>query len=471
MKARAGLGFDRATRSRRKDQGGDLADAAGVDLALRSFALDPGPSTFYRGLDPMNFFIFTTGCKANQWDSHVIAARLRDAGHLRTRVEDADLVIVNACSLTNRAETDARRFIQKARQLNGAIRVALVGCHAQAYPDRAFGADLILGQQEKFETDRYVTDRGRFVEKTRDFPMEAAPAGRAQRGRTRFFFKVQDGCNKFCSYCVVPYTRGAPRSRPVEEIAAAMRDLREKNVKEVVLTGIDMAAYRDPSSGRDLLGLLQLLDAADAPPRIRLSSIDPEYVDDRFVSLLARSVRLAPSIHLPLQSGSNSILQRMGRRHGPGFIREVIEKLKAAVPAIGIGMDVMVGFPGEDGAAFEETYRFIEEASIYYLHVFPYSPREGTRAATMDNQVTEGTKRERVRRLKVLDGQKREAFAHRFVGERLTIIPEGKIEGNGLMKGFSENYLPIYLPFEKRLENNLVEVTIRGLENGRLIGG
>ena len=202
----------------------------------------------------MNFFIFTSGCKANQWDSHVIATRLKEAGHSRATVEEADLIIVNACSLTGRAETDTRRFIQKARQSNGLARIALVGCHAQAYPQRDFGADLVLGQPEKFEIDLYGRKSGCFVAKRRDFAMEASDFAGMQRERTRFFFKIQDGCNKFCSYCVVPYTRGAPRSRPRAEIVTTMRQLREKDIKEVVLTGIDMAAYRDPSSGDGLAG-------------------------------------------------------------------------------------------------------------------------------------------------------------------------------------------------------------------------
>jgi threonylcarbamoyladenosine tRNA methylthiotransferase MtaB len=419
----------------------------------------------------MKFFIFTTGCKANQWDSHVIADRLKGAGFTDGRMETSDLVIINACSLTNRAETDARRFVQKVRRLNQKARIALVGCHPQAYPLHDFGVDLVLGQKEKFEVDRYQSAQGNSVSQTRDVPMESVPVGGAQKERTRFFFKIQDGCNHFCSYCLVPYARGAARSRPLAEISATMQVLREDGIKEVVLTGIDMAAYRDPASGSGLKDVLQFLETSDTPPRIRLSSIDPEYMDDAFVSILAQSDKLAPSIHMPVQSGSDGILRMMGRRHGSDFIRQVAEKLTEKVAGVGIGMDIMVGFPGEDESAFEETCRFIEDLDIYYLHVFPYSPREGTRAAAMDGQVPEATKRVRARRLKALDMEKREAFSRRFIGEKVVIIPEGKVHRTGFMKGFSGNYLPVYVPFEKRLENNLVEVTIRGIENGRLIGG
>jgi len=421
--------------------------------------------------EAMTFHIFTTGCKANQWDSHVVSDALMKSGFDHGQVETCDLIVINACSLTNRAETDARRFIQRARQLNSTAKIALVGCHAQAYPSRDFGADLVLGQEEKFNVDRYRTEGGRFVAGGRSLSMEKAPVGGGQEGKTRFFFKIQDGCNKFCSYCIVPYARGAARSRPFEEVSTTMQSLREKGINEVVLTGIDMAAYHDPTSGNDLTGILRLFETADTPPRIRLSSVDPEYIDEAFVSVVAGSTKLAPSIHMPVQSGSDRVLRRMGRRHGSDFIREVVKKLTSRVRTVGIGMDIMAGFPGEDESAFEETYRFVEELDICYLHVFPFSPREGTKAAHMDGQVPEPTKRARVRRLKALDARKREAFSRRFVGEKLVIIPEGKVRSDGFMRGFSENYLSVYVAFQKTLENKLVEVTIRGIENGKLIGG
>jgi threonylcarbamoyladenosine tRNA methylthiotransferase MtaB len=417
------------------------------------------------------FHIFTTGCKANQWDSHVIANRLNDAGLVRGDMGTSDLVVINACSLTSRAETDARRFILKARRLNDGAKIVLVGCHAQAYPSRDLGADLLLGQAEKFEAYRYHEGRGSFVTETRDFPIEEMPVGCGQRGRTRFFFKIQDGCNNFCSYCLVPYARGAPRSRSLNDISEAMHTLSDQGVKEVVLTGIDMAAYRDRRSGIDLKGLLRRLEEVKTPPRIRLSSVDPEYIDDAFVTILAESTKLATSIHMPVQSGSEQVLRNMGRRHEPDLVREVVRKLGSKLPGIGIGMDIMVGFPGEGDDAFDETFRLLDDLDISYLHVFPYSPREGTRAAAMEGQIPDGAKKARVRRLKALDTRKRDLFARRFIGEQLTIIPEGKMDRKGLMKGFSQNYLPVYIPFDKRLENNLLEVKIRGMEDGRLIGG
>lgn len=419
----------------------------------------------------MKFFIFTTGCKANQWDSHVIASNLKQSGFTHGTLHSSDIIIVNACSLTFRAETDVRRFILRARQVNGGARIALVGCHPQAYADRDFGADLVLGQEEKFDASRYLSREGRFVEGKRAFTLETTPLEGVQRDRTRFFFKIQDGCNKSCSYCVVPRARGASRSRPLGEIEAFMRLLTEKGIKEVVLTGVDMADYRDPASGKDLKDLLVLFETMTTPPRIRLSSVDPTYIDDAFIDIMAGSGKIARSVHIPVQSGCDATLRAMGRRYGTGLIASVVGKLERRIGGVGIGMDIIVGFPGEDDAAFGETFRFIEGLGIYYLHVFPFSERAGTRACSLPGKVTETARKERVRHLKALDARKREAFAKRFVGERLRVIPEGKVHKDGLVKGFSDNYLPVYLPYEKMLENNLVEVTIKGMQGPRLIGG
>ena len=425
----------------------------------------------FEAVHAMRFSIFTTGCKANQWDSHVIADGLKERGLTQGSIQAADIIIINACSLTGRAEADARRFIARARQMNGHARIALVGCHAQVYEARHFGADLILGQAEKFDAERYVAGPGCFVAKKRNLPMEGLPADGVQKGRTRSFFKIQDGCDKFCSYCIVPFARGAVRSRPIAQIAAFLEVLRKKGTREVVLTGIDLAAYADPASGKGLKELLLALENLDTPARIRLSSIDPEYIDADFVRILSASRKIARSIHIPAQSGCDAVLAAMGRRYRSALVRQVVDRLVAGNGTIGIGMDIMTGFPGEDEERFRQTYEFIESLPIYYLHVFPFSEREGTRACAMGGKVADHTKRERVRKLKKLDAEKRAAFSRRFIGERLWVIPEGRVYKDGYVKGFSDNYLPVHLPYEKTLENNLVEVTIVGMEGPRLIGG
>jgi threonylcarbamoyladenosine tRNA methylthiotransferase MtaB len=419
----------------------------------------------------VTFFVFTTGCKANQWDSHVLEGRLEGAGLNRAAPGQADLIVVNACSLTARAEVDARRFIRKAKEANPRARIALVGCHAQVYPLRDFGADLVLGQAEKFDAGRYLAGGGRFVGQVRDVAIEQAWAGGGRKDRTRFFFKIQDGCSRFCSYCIVPYARGPVRSRPAREVAGVMEALEKHGVKEVVLTGIDLAAYRDPVSKGGLKELLIFLERRPTPPRIRLSSVDPGYIDEGFIPVIAASCKIAKSVHIPVQSGSDRILAAMGRTYSASSIRALVGKLKSSIPDIGIGMDVMVGFPGEDEEDFRATLEMVEDLDVSYLHVFPYSDREGARASAFEGKVAEAVKKARAKTLKLVDSRKRDAFMRRHIGRTARIIPEGKVYRGRLMRGFSDNYLPVYIPYEKRLENNLVDVTIREMQDGRLIGG
>ncbi len=375
----------------------------------------------------MNFFIFTTGCKSNQWDSYVIAGNLKREGLLPDSLERAELVIVNGCTLTEKAETDIRRFIQRTRSVNPEAKVVLTGCHAQVYPERPFGADLVLGQKEKFQIVDLLGETGCKSERTRDFPLEDVAINGPFKDRTRFFFKIQDGCDRFCTYCIVPYARGRARSRPAAEVVEGMARLKERGVQEVVLTGIDIASYKDPASGCSFRGLLKLLESVDTPARIRLSSVDPTCIDEEFAEIAEGSKKLARSIHIPLQSADANVLKRMGRSYSQDKIRWIVSTLQQRVRDIGIGMDVMVGFPGEDNDAFLETYRFLESLSVFYLHVFPYSDREGTKASLMGDKVGEASKKERVRKLKKLDATKREAFYRRFLGEQVSIIPEGKL--------------------------------------------
>lgn len=418
----------------------------------------------------MKFFLHTTGCKANQWDSQIIAGKLTGIGVASCPMDRADLIVINACTLTEGAERDIRKFIHRARNQNPGAQIILAGCHAQTYPERAFGADTVLGQIEKFEIEKYLFENGRFVEETRIFPMEESPADFASSGRTRFFVKIQDGCDRFCAYCVVPFARGKGRSRPAGEVLRVMRLLREKGVKEAVLTGIEISAYGDPAGGLDLKGLLRLLEGSDTPPRIRISSVDPLYIDHEFIELVASSAKVAKSLHIPLQSGSNRILEKMGRRYTVEFMGDLVKDIHRRIANIGIGMDVIVGFPGETEEVFEETRRFLEETDLSYLHVFPFSQRSGTRAASMEDQVPDAVKKTRVRILRKLDVVKRRDFSQRFLGTEAWIIPERKLYRGLYMRGYTDTYLPVYVPYNKTFENNLMRVTIKGIQEGMVIG-
>ena len=418
----------------------------------------------------MKFYIHTTGCKANQWDTQVISQSMKDGGFEAGPLNEADVVIINACTVTGGAERDIRRFINLCRRTKSGSRIIIAGCHGQAYSDRAFGADLVLGQAEKFRIPEFITATGVRVSTGTPFSMEHFIPEKIAAGRTRYFLKIQDGCDRFCSYCIVPYARGTPRSRPAPEIMKIMERLTEKGVKEVVLTGIEISAYNDPETKMGLKALLKRLEMENTPPRIRLSSVDPLFIDDEFMEIMASSKKIMKSIHIPLQSGSDAILKTMGRNYTPKFAGDLLTKLVRAIPSIGIGIDIIAGFPGEDENLFKETLSFINDSPAYYLHVFPFSARPGTVAATMPGALPETIKKERVRLLKELDAEKREAFYNRFTGSVMSIIAEGKIYKEKYMRGYTGNYLPVYIPFEKKLENSLLEVTIEGLQEGLLVG-
>lgn len=416
------------------------------------------------------FFIHTTGCRANQWDSSVIAGNLQGAGYTPTGADRAEIVVINACTVTEGAVRDIRRFINRLRRENPGAKVVLAGCHGQAYPHDSFGADLVLGQAEKLSPDRYAAAAGIFVSSRESLVMDEAPEDPAMTGKTRFFFKIQDGCDRFCSYCIVPYARGAPRSRPLREILRTMETLGRRGVQEVVLTGIEISAWHDPGGGTGLTDLIAILEDAPTPPRIRLSSVDPLMFDMGFIETAASSRKLARSFHIPLQSASDRVLAAMRRPYRQEDVRGMIDRILARMPDAGIGMDVIAGFPGESEDLFEETRAFLESCPVYYLHVFPYSSRPGTAAALMDGTVPRGTAKARVRILKDIDARKRETFHRRFIGSLARIVPEGKRCLGRYMRGYTNNYIPVHIPYDRKLENRMVEVRMDRVEGGIVLG-
>ncbi|HEX2965277.1 MAG TPA: tRNA (N(6)-L-threonylcarbamoyladenosine(37)-C(2))-methylthiotransferase MtaB [Syntrophorhabdaceae bacterium] len=418
----------------------------------------------------MKYFIHTTGCKANQWDTHVISENLKKAGLVRGSMAESDYIIINACTLTEGAERDIRRFINRSRRENPSARLVLAGCHGQVFPDRDFGANLVLGHEEKFHIEEFLDRNGIFRSDRGSFSVEKTNIDTLQSGKTRFFLKIQDGCNNFCSYCVVPYARGVPRSRPAEETLRILKHLKQKGVNEVVLTGIEISAYGDTISGMNLKDLLRTIETAETPARIRMSSVDPLYIDEEFIGIVRKSNKIMKSVHIPLQSGSEEILRAMGRRYTPEAIRNTVDGLKSAMPEIGIGLDVITGFPGEDELKFQETLTFLKDLDISYLHVFPFSARAGTKASLMQSMVSDAEKKRRVRALKEIDRLMREKFSRKFVGKQAFIVPESKIYGGKYMRGYTGSYVPVYIPYEKALENRLIEVTIKGIEDGLLMG-
>ena len=424
----------------------------------------------------------TLGCKINQSDAASLAAELSAHGcRIVPFPGDADVTIIHTCTVTQKTDYQSRQLIRRAVTGNPGSRVIVTGCYAQVSPESLqaiLGVDFIVGTGERSHIPEIVFTEG----KPRGAQIRLSPAGKEQifeewrlplfPGRTRAYLKVQDGCNAFCSYCIVPYARGKSRSLPLERVLSQARELSERGFKEVVLTGIHLGAY-----GEDLLppiSLLDLLQALEREPlglRLRLSSIEPGEFTPSLIDFLAGSTSICPHLHIPMQSGDDTLLGRMNRSYSGAFFGDLVNRLVRSIRGLAIGVDVIGGFPGEDEQAFENTMSLIERLPIAYLHVFPFSRRKGTPAAAFPGQVPSQVIRSRCRALRELGQKKRNLFFHLFLGQRLKAIVESKRDReSGMLKGYSPNYLPLIFPGGDELMNQEVEVEVIEVRDGKVMG-
>jgi threonylcarbamoyladenosine tRNA methylthiotransferase MtaB len=441
----------------------------------------------------------TSGCRQNQFETDIMADQARTAGlALVPFTHPAEVYVINTCTVTERADADARRLIRQAIRQNPAAFVVATGCYAQAAPERVAaidGVDLILGNAEKMELMRHVRtaawdvqdlERDRAGKQGVDIRVgdigaartfQAAPAPQ-QPDRTRPFLKIQDGCDFACTFCIIPAVRGPNRSLPADRVVEEGRRLAGAGHPEIVLTGINLGTYGwDLKPRTSLSAMLQRLLDETAIPRIRLSSLHPHEIKPEMVRLFGTSPRLCRNVHLALQSGDDGILKRMARSYRSRHFRTVVESLHHEVPGIAIGVDVIVGFPGETEAAFENTHNLLDELPVSYFHVFTYSRRSGTKAAGMPDQVPAETKARRNRVLRQLGERKFLAFKQRFVGHTLPVVVLGERDcETGLLHGVSDNYLSILFGGPDGLRGRLVDVRVeemggRGMLSGRVVPG
>ncbi len=413
----------------------------------------------------MKVAIVTFGCRVNQYESEAMAEELEVRGFVLVPPEEAHIVIINTCVVTHRAEADSRKALHRAKRRGQ--KAVVVGCWPQLDPEAplGLGAEAVVGNDRK---DRIAEVLRRVIQG--EVVSEVGGLGPKFRhlrlGRPRFhtraLLKIQEGCDARCTYCVVPLVRGPSRSLRPEEVLRALESFAEEGVVEVVLTGVNLGRWgRDLGGGMDLAGLLREIEKAPSPPRIRLSSIEPQEVTPELIETVASSRKLCPHLHLPLQSGSDEVLEAMGRPYRVRDFRGLVLRIKEAIADCAIGTDVIVGFPTEDEEAFHETQRLIEELPLSYLHVFPFSPRPGTAAARLADSVPEKLKRERVQVLRELGRGKREAFIKGFVGRRLQVLVEGRKQ-EGFLTGLSRNYIRCLLqgdaPVGREVEVRVVDV-------------
>lgn len=416
----------------------------------------------------------TLGCKVNHYETESIWQLFKDAGYERTEFERvADVYIINTCTVTNTGDKKSRQVIRRAIRKNPDGVICVTGCYAQTSPAEIMaipGVDIVVGTQdrvkmleyiEQFKNERQPINGVRNIMKTRVYEELDVPSF---TDRTRASLKIQEGCNNFCTFCIIPWARGLMRSRDPKEVVAQAQQLVNAGYKEIVLTGIHTGGYGEDLKDYNLAMLLRDLDEQVVGlKRIRISSIEASQISDEVIEVLKNSDKVVRHLHIPLQSGSDTVLKRMRRKYTMEFFAERLNRLKEALPGLAVTSDVIVGFPGETEAEFLETYNFIKAHKFSELHVFPYSKRTGTPAARMDDQVDEEVKNNRVHTLIELSNQLAKEYASHFENEVLEVIPEERYKEDSnedLYVGYTDNYLKVVLPATEVMVGKIVKVKI-----------
>lgn len=424
--------------------------------------------------------VATLGCKVNQCESAGIVEALVARGIALVPFEEAaDAYIINTCTVTGRTDYQSRQLIRRAIRKNPAAAVLVTGCYAQRAPEeiaKISGVRFVTGNTEKENIPDII------CEMTAGAPRVLVGNIRDQKGisrlgatlfpeHTRAFLKIQDGCDAFCSYCIVPHARGASRSLPPVEVLERIASISMAGYREVVLTGIHLGAWgRDLQPRTDLVTLSRRIAEGKAVERLRLSSIEPRELNTELIAFIGASGTVCRHLHIPLQSGDDGILAAMRRDYDAAFFRNLVRNLASAIPGIAVGIDLMAGFPGETEEAFANTLRLVEEIPVAYLHVFPYSRRPGTPAAMMAGQIPEKEKKRRADQLRAVGAVKRQKFAEKFIGTPLSVLVEGKTDKiTGFPVGFSDNYIPVAVRGDGATANRILRVMPETFREGRLI--
>jgi len=419
---------------------------------------------------------YTLGCKLNFSETSTIARSLQDEGFDRVDFKEvADIYVINTCSVTDNADKRFKTIVKQAQKLNPEAFVAAVGCYAQLKPQELAdvdGVDLVLGATEKFKITDYLNDLTKNdLGEVHSCEIQEADfyVGSYSFGdRTRAFLKVQDGCDYKCTYCTIPLARGISRSDTVENVVANAKKIAAKNIKEIVLTGVNIGDYGKGEFGNKrhehtFLDLVNELDKVEGIERLRISSIEPNLLKNETIELVAKSNSFVPHFHVPLQSGSNDILKLMKRRYLRELYVDRVQKIKEVMPNACIGVDVIVGFPGETEEYFLETYNFLNELDISYLHVFTYSERDDTEASKMTSVVPKNVRSKRSKMLRGLSVKKRRAFYESQIGTRRKVLFESENK-EGYIHGFTENYVKVKSPWNPELVNTIQDVELSKID-------
>ncbi len=424
---------------------------------------------------------YTLGCKLNFSETSTIARKFNDEGFDRVDFkENADIYVINTCSVTENADKRFKTIVRQAQKVNPEAFVAAVGCYAQLKPEELAavdGVDLVLGATEKFKITDYINDLSKndFGEvhsceiEDADFYVGSYSIG----DRTRAFLKVQDGCDYKCTYCTIPLARGISRSDTMKNVLQNAKEISEKGIKEIVLTGVNIGDYGKGEFGNKkhehtFLDLVSELDKVEGIERLRISSIEPNLLKNETIELVSKSRAFVPHFHIPLQSGSNILLKKMKRRYMSELYTDRVSKIKEVMPHACVGVDVIVGFPGETDEIFLETYNYLNELDISYLHVFTYSERDNTEAANFADVVPKNLRAKRSKMLRGLSVKKRRAYYENQLDSTRTVLFEGENK-EGYIHGFTENYVKVKSPWNPELVNTIHKVILTRIDDDGLV--
>ena len=418
----------------------------------------------------------TLGCKLNFSETSTIARDFQSNGFKKVEFSDsADIYVINTCSVTENADNRFKLIVKQALTVNSDAFIIAIGCYAQLKPQELsniYGVDLVLGAKEKFNIMDYINDLSKHdVCKIHSCEIDEADfyVGSYSYGdRTRAFLKVQDGCDYKCTYCTIPLARGISRSDRLENILKNAKDISSKGIKEIVLTGVNIGDYGKGEFGNKkhrhtFLDLIKELDDVEGINRLRISSIEPNLLKNESIEFVSKSNSFVPHFHIPLQSGSNHILRKMKRRYLREIYEDRVDQIKKIMPHACIGVDVIVGFPGETEDMFLETYNFLNRLDISYLHVFTYSERQNTEAASMSGVVSNNLRKKRSKLLRGLSVKKRRSFYEKSIGSKQTVLFEGENK-LGYIQGFTENYIKVRYPWNPDLVNTLHDIILKEID-------
>jgi threonylcarbamoyladenosine tRNA methylthiotransferase MtaB len=426
----------------------------------------------------MKIAITTLGCKINQYDSAVIQNRLEPKHSFVPFDQAADCYVINTCTVTDRADWEARQWVRRAKRLNPAAKVLVTGCYAQINPDevaRVVGVDYVVGLNRLDDLLRFIDApvSGELKIAVSDVKRERGVAvlgTRALPGHTRAFLKIQEGCNYSCTYCIIPTARGLSRSVKPREVMEQVKQLAGAGYKEIVLTGIHLGGYgHDLTPKIDLTALVEMIAESRLMARIRLSSLDPREVPDRLLDLMAGSEIICPHLHICAQAGDDTILKAMRRNYDGACYRDLLSRVRQRLPDAALGSDIIVGFPGESDGQFESSLAYFDSLPLTYFHVFPYSSRRTTIAAALPDHVPVAIKKSRSRRMRELGLRKKQEFYAKFIGQRASVLVENKIaRASGMQRGFTRNYLQVALTGAANCANQEISVRLDGMREGCL---